>query len=232
MQHLEHPFSNLFLTKEQWKELLAEYLAMSIAFPYLQAGASSKKIFQAINNNEEIDHEFELTSVVASFLVWDEFGGWLSTKNKGNKGLLEILNTKKFHANILRDDLKMIFGSEIKPHFGNHTKNYLIKLYDKLSHQDDLVRLAAMTSFESHAENMITALWQSLYSSLGVEKERLKYFFGHVGGSDPAEAYHVSMTEQLVDLVVKNKKDQYEELFIQNYNLHKGWCSDLTKGVC
>jgi len=225
----EHPFSNLRETKEQLKGLLSEYLAMSMAFPYIQAGACGPFVLDSIKSNRPIRKEYELTSVVGSFLVWDELGGWFNTVQRGARGLSKILDTRAFHANVLGNDLKNIFGEEIKPNFGPQTQKYLISLQEHLSSSDDIQRCAAMVSFELHAERMITELWESVQKICEVEKNKLRYFAAHVGGDDPAEAYHVKMTESLIEMLTLGKSDHFEKTFLDIYQLHINWCQSLVK---
>ncbi len=226
-----HPFSQMNLNIEELKLLLADYLAMSVSFPYLQASACGPMILNAIKTNTLIRREVELTSVVGAFLVWDELGGWFNTSMRGYRGLPKILDTNSFHANILRDDLVTLFGEEIQPHFSSDTREYLLALYHRLSHSNDLIRCAAMTSFELHAERMIHELWNSLYRICGIEKNRLRYFMGHVGGSDPAEAYHVKMTEELIGLITQQNSAQFEQVFIESYQLHVDWCQSIHQSA-
>lgn len=229
-QHFpKHPFQNLSGDLLSLKATMSEYLAMSIAFPYLQAGSCAAPVIKAITQNQPIPVEVQMTSVVGAFLVWDEFGGWFKTSMRGARGLPSILDTSAFHANILQSDLLLMFGEEIKPIFGPSTQTYLLSLYEKLSAPDDLIRCATMTSFETHAERMITELWESLYKAIGIEKNKLRYFMGHVGGDDPAEAYHVQMTQRLIDTLAHNNEREFEQAFIDCYGLHVKWCESIIK---
>src|SRR5262245_53111200 len=97
-----HPFVAT-LTMAQLEAMLPDYLAMSQAFPYLQAAAQRDGIFETIANNGDVTDAFELTSVVGNFLCWDETGGHGVILEEGNSGLPRILATKKqFHSNLLR----------------------------------------------------------------------------------------------------------------------------------
>lgn len=226
-QYPKHPFQQMNVSKAEMRSLLAEYLGMSTAFPYLQAGACGPQILDAIQSNRPIKEDFELTSVIGSFLVWDELGGWYNTVQRGVRGLPHILNTKTFHANILKKDLLNLFGEEVNPAFQGETQKYLFALYQRLASDDSLVRVAAMVSFEQHAERMITELWASVQQAFQVEKNQLRYFAAHVGGSDPAEAYHVKMTESLMEKVVGDRTNEFEELFVDSYGLHINWCEAI-----
>ena len=226
-----HPFHSLRLNKYQLEDIMSEYLAMSSSFPYLQAGSCSKQIIDSITGDRPIRPEVELTSVVGAFLVWDEFGGWLKTVKAGAKGLPGILDTSAFHANVLKSDLSSIFGKEIMPRFGLSTKKYLLDLYRGLSDTDDLRRCAMMTSFEFHAERMIKELWSSLKDSTGCGDEELRYFVGHVGGDDPAEAYHVQMTEKMMATLVGSNVRGFKRAFLECYGLHFNWCHSIVNQV-
>lgn len=226
-----HPFHSLRLNKYQLEAIMAEYLAMSSSFPYLQAGSCSKQIIDSITKDRPIRPEVELTSVVGAFLVWDEFGGWLKTAKTGAKGLPGILDTSSFHSNILKSDLSSIFGKEIVPRFGLSTKRYLLDLYRGLSDIDDLSRCAMMTSFEFHAERMIKELWSSLKDSTGCCDEELRYFVGHVGGNDPAEAYHVKMTQKLITTLVGSNVRAFKRAFLECYSFHFDWCHSIVNQV-
>lgn len=226
-----HPFGNLTLDRHSFKSLLAEYLAMSMAFPYLQAGSCAAQVLKAIKENKPVRRETELTSVVGAFLVWDELGGWFKTSQRGARGLPDILDTRAVHANILRSDLNLLFDEEIEPHFGEHTQKYLLALFERLSDADDLMRCAIMTSFETHAERMITELWHSLHTAFGIEKKKMRYFMGHVGGPDPAEAYHVKMTESLINLIAKHQEERFIQLFVNCYDLHISWCQSICRPI-
>lgn len=54
------------------------------------------------------------------------------------------------------------------------------------------------------------------------------YFRTHVGGSDPAEPYHIEMTERLVgDVVSHEYRDNFINEFINGYALNYNWCNSI-----
>ena len=226
-----HPFE--FIEHQYEENLFRNYLAMSQAFPYLQSG-SQKKVFDYYMHDElGIPKEVEITSVVGNFLSWDETGGLYITLRKKMSGISNILNTEKnFHFNHLKKDMLMLFDKPVTPHYTPITKKYLDLLYSGLSDVNHVTRCAAMVSFESHANQMISALWGSVAKlHPTIEKESLQYFYEHVGGDDPAEAYHVKMTEEMVDLIVntEEKRDKFDLEFKRYYQINIDWCENITK---
>ncbi|RAK66395.1 iron-containing redox enzyme family protein [Phenylobacterium kunshanense] len=223
-----HPFEN-GLTRANAEQVLRHYLAMSISFPFLQAGAIADTFQYLVDAQGDIDAEAEATAVVGAFLVWDEFGGHACLMQEGMPGLPNILRTSAFHANLLRRDLHTIFGREITPEFGEPTASYLRALRVGLSNADPLRRVAHMAAFEKHANQMINALWNGLESGMGCKKESLAYFQTHVGGDDPAEAYHVMMTERLLsNTVCAAEAPGFLKWFEDAYALNWEWCENLT----
>lgn len=223
-----HPFSH-GITIENVESVLAQYFAMSQAFPYLQAGAQKNMIIQAIENNSDIEKEFELTSVVGNFLCWDETGGHAVVRRFGNSGLPEILNTSKFfHSNMLRDDIKNLLGKSVSPKYSNAVSKYLKELLIGLESFDHITRCAYMVSFENHAGIMIDALWDSLSNLFKVDKNELLYFKIHVGGEDPAEPYHIQMTERMVTEIVNLRDvDLFIDKFNEGYLLNFNFCKSI-----
>lgn len=231
LTYSQHPF-NAIPQNADYKSILADYLAMSQAFPYLQAGSQKEIVFHHINNNSDIPEDVELTTVVGNFLCWDETGGLYVTLARGLKALPRILETRRFHANLLKKDCGTIFGEEIKPSYSPTTSTYLKKLYDGLSSLCPVTRVAYMVSFENHANTMIDALWSAIVQKFDVEKATLSYFHTHVGGDDPAEAYHVAMTQDLIKKVIKKEdEERFEALLIEAYGLHHQWCADIVKNA-
>ncbi|EKD91591.1 MAG: hypothetical protein ACD_29C00478G0006 [uncultured bacterium] len=237
MEHLEaiidrdypvHPFYEI-PDNADFSRILANFLALSQAFPYLQSASQHKLIFDSIEHNKDVPEHVELTSVVGNFLCWDEMGGFYLMLASGLKGLPRILETRRFHANLLKKDLKAIFNDEIKPEYSDVTRDYLKRLHDGLSNLDPVLRVAQMVAFETHANRMISALWDSLAKNYPVEKNKLSYFYTHVGGEDPAEVYHVEMTSKLVEkLVPEDRQTEFEEAFKKAYAINYDWCKSLT----
>lgn len=226
-----HPFDRI--ASHKIRSTMEQYFAMSQAFPYLQSGSQKDIFFHYLNNNIQVDSELELTTVVGNFLSWDETGGLYVTLRKKMRGISDILNTDdNFHANLLKKDLSAIFGCQVSPDYSDMTKEYLINLYKSLSSIDHIERCASMVAFEVHAERMINSLWTSLDKIFDhFDKDDLTYFKSHVGGDDPAEAYHVKMTEELIERIANTdeKRSKFIDKFLQSYDLNSGWCAAISK---
>lgn len=222
----KHPFVHM-VRRNNVRQVAGEYLAMSEAFPYLQAGSQKELIFDKMAKNQPVDKAIEVTSVVGNFLTWDETGGHYLVQEYGNDGLTKMLDTNKyFHANLLRKDWMKLFGEDVPPNYSETTKRYLEDLYDGLSSIDEVERCAAMIAFESHAELMITSLWNSLSNIFpDIPQNDLFYFYVHVGGDDPAEEYHVMMTNQMLEeLVPEEQIDLFMMYFTKYYQSNIEWC--------
>jgi hypothetical protein len=223
-----HPFEQ-GTEASNFEALMGNYLAMSQAFPYLQAGSQKDMIFHVMDNNMDVPLDVEITSVVGNFLSWDETGGNYILRVKGIEALPQILNTHKhFHSAMLKHDIEYIFQKEIPPMYSDITRTYLKSLYAGLASLDPVVRCAYMVSFEAHAERMITNLWNLLENRFEVDKEKLSYFRAHVGGDDPAEVYHVATTQGMVERIVPaDQFDRFLGEFKKSYNLHVTWCAAI-----
>ena len=85
-----------------------------------------------------------------------------------------------------------------------------------------------MVAFENHAGIMIDSFWHSLSNLYNINKDSLIYFKVHVGGSDPAEPYHIEMTERMVSKIVQDKKrNEFINEFINAYALNYNWCDSI-----
>ena len=87
-----HPFRHR-VTRDNFERVIAEYLAMSIAFPFIQAGAMHATYEAALRapgnaGRGETDKNAEITGAVGAYLVWDEVGGHKLILEEGNQGLL------------------------------------------------------------------------------------------------------------------------------------------------
>jgi hypothetical protein len=165
--------------------------------------------------------------------VWDEVGGHKLTLEKGNEGLLQLPAThRNYHAHWLRDDIRSILGRYIQPRRSAATTRYLDELLDGLSDARGNRNVAYMIGFECHAQEMITALWDAVCASFDLpHDERLVYFWGHVGGDEPAEAVHVEMTRMMVaELVPPEKRENFIELCLEGYALNYNWCREIAAG--
>jgi hypothetical protein len=225
-----HPFQGP-LGRDLLQSLLPEYLAMSQAFPYLQAASQRDGIFEAMALNQDLPEDFELTSAVGNFLCWDETGGHHAVLGKGNAGLPEILETgRNFHSNLLRRDAARILGRPVRPNYSPVTRRYLQALYRGLASPDAVRRCAQMFAFETHAAEMIQALWGSVAEATGLAREELTYFQVHAGGDYPAEAYHGEMTRRMVDRVVPpRERARFVDEYLTAYGLNVAWCRGLVE---
>jgi hypothetical protein len=223
-----HPFST-DISLDNMVDVMGNYLAMSQAFPYLQAGSQKELIFDCIKNGSGVDVQMEVTSVVGNFLCWDETGGHYVLLKDGMPGLPDILNTGKyFHANLLKKDIHKLFGRDVVPIYSLVTQEYLYSLYQGLSSLSPVIRCASMVAFESHASQMISALWNKISILVDLEQDNLIYFKTHVGGDDPAEAYHVKMTSKMIDkIIMLDQVPFFIEEFDKAYKLSYSWCRNL-----
>ena len=78
-----HPFRNA-VNKDNFERVIAEYLAMSIAFPFIQAGAIHETYKAALRAGGDTDKNAEITGAIGAYLVWDEVGGHKLTLERGN----------------------------------------------------------------------------------------------------------------------------------------------------
>lgn len=226
----EHPFGHI--DQPDIEDMMANYLAMSQAFPYLQAGSQKDLFYGYLASGKPIDRDLEVTTIVGNFLSWDETGGLHALLRKKMAGVSDILNTDvNFHSNILQRDLDTIFGHSVIPKYSENTRLYLEELLENLSSADAVERCATMVSFEIHANQMITSLWGTLITTFpDFSKSDLRYFFMHVGGDDPAEKYHVEMTEKMISIIVDTEEKQRKFInhFEKMYRLHINWCAAIA----
>lgn len=225
-----HPFRN-GVNKDNFETIIADYLAMSIAFPFIQAGAIHETYKAALRAAGDTDKNTEITGAIGTYLVWDEMGGHKLTLEKGNIGLLQLPATRRnFHAHWLRNDIRTILGKDVPPRRSAATAHYLDALLGGLSDARQNRNVAYMIGFECHAEAMISALWDAICLSFNLpHDEQLVYFWGHVGGHSPAEAVHVEMTRMMVaELVPPEQEEEFIKLCVEAYALNFHWCEALT----
>ncbi|AJY23656.1 hypothetical protein CH72_5082 [Burkholderia ambifaria AMMD] len=225
----DHPFRHVS-SRAALEKIFPHYLAMSQAFPYLQAGAQANAVLEAIKSNRPMTRDVEITSVVGNFLCWDETGGAYVIERYGKQGLHSILDTGKwFHASLLKNDIETLTGHVATPDFSAPTGPYLTKLLAGLGAPSALERCANMVAFELHANSMIDALWESTSRCYGVDRQGLVYFQCHVGGDDPAEAYHVEMTRRMIQLIVGDEDiPRFAERVAQAVSDNISWCAALV----
>jgi hypothetical protein len=224
-----HPYRD-GVTRENFAEVMANYAAMSQAFPYLQAGASYRVYAFYERHGMPVARNGETTAVVGAFLTWDEFAGHGRILAKGSAGLCDVLDTSEFHANLLLTDLARLTDTNIQPRAGDVTKRYLQELLYGLSSIDPTTRVAHMVGFERHANNMIAAVWARLSELFDCDPDSLKYFRTHVGGDDPAEAYHVELTSRMVaSTIPADEEGRFADEVVSAYRLSYEWSRQLTQ---
>jgi hypothetical protein len=227
-----HPFSSQ-VTNGNVSTVMAHYLAMSEAFPFLQAGAYRDLILASIFTNKGITKADEETFVVGAFLSFDETGGNYLLRTKGIAALPRLLDTgQQFHAALLKQDMRTIFGREIKPDYRGITALYLTQLMNDLGAGDPIQRCAAMVAFELHAGQMIEALWKALQTTFPtIDRDALEYFRLHVGGDDPQEEYHKQLTKRLSQsLVPQQNTQEFLRQFEVFYQRNIQWCAQISGG--
>ena len=226
-----HPFTT-GISGKNLRDVLEQYVVMSTEFPFIQARAIGNAYFHRNDPEAYVPLPVQLTSVVGSFLVFDEFGAHAKVREGGNAALPQILNTQGFHSNLLRADCSAILGEEIGCNASAVTRAYLDQLAADLGATDHIIRIAAMIAFEQHAGSMIDALWQSVAVFYNGNRSNLGYFHTHVGGDDPAEAYHQQMTARLIELCVPaGREEQFLDAFRQCYALNWNWCEEIKGGL-
>ncbi len=225
-----HPFKKI-IYRNTISALLPHFLAMSTAFPYIQAGSQLPLILDLMERDQDVSHAHEILAVVGSFLCWDETGGGHVLECFGKAGLSKILQTKKWsHTNILKQDVNLITGLHIKPDFSEPTYSYLKLLIQGFSDLNPVIRCAHMVAFECHADVIIQNLWQVICDNFDVNPDKLTYFKIHVGSDDPAEAYHVAMTKEMIKHIVSPND---EILFLttakESIKIHLDWAEKLAE---
>jgi hypothetical protein len=144
----------------------------------------------------------------------------------GLAGLPQILNTRQnFHSALLREGIRAILGRSLKSSFSPVTREYLMRLYGGLASLSTVKRVAYLVSFEAHAERMINALWERIVETFPVEKDKPVYFRIHVGGDDPAEAYHVAMTGSMITRTIRQDQiGQFRADLLEANRINVDWC--------
>ena len=106
----DHPFRG-GVNRNNFETVSADYLAMSIAFPFIQAGAMHETYKAALRAGDDTDKNAEITGAVGAYLVWDEVGGHKLTLENGNEGLLQLPATRRnYHAHWLRQDIRTVLA--------------------------------------------------------------------------------------------------------------------------
>jgi len=224
-----HPFDS-GISIDNFEKIMSAYLAMSISFPYIQAGAIYNNYKLTIDSNNDTNKNVEITGAIGSFLVFDEFGCYDQTQKFGNEGLRNLTKVgNNFHSNLLRRDIETLLGKRLVPVWDNATNAYLSELLSGLSNQKFNQNVAYMIAFENHANRMIMSLWNSIHEVFNFPKDSsLDYFYGHVGGESPAEAFHVEMTQRMIeDLISKVDENQFISSCLKAYSANISWCEHI-----
>lgn len=224
-----HPFED-GIDKNNFEHVISEFLALSVAFPYIQAGAIYANYSKQIKTNKDVNKNVEVTSVIGSFLIWDEFGGYRLSQEYGNEGLCHLIKVNEiFHSNILRHDIEILLGKRVSPKWGITTNEYLNDLLDGLSDSRNNRNVAYMIAFEKHAQIIIQSIWNAISRVFGTPQDsQLQYFYEHVGGESPAEVYHIEMTQKMISLLVpRNEQEQFLAMCVDAFEVSIRWCESL-----
>lgn len=225
-----HPFE-AGITEKNVEAVLAQYLGLCLCAPYIIGGSNKDLFMNCVFSGRPIDKKIEITTAISSFLALDETGSYVKLIAGGHEALPEILDTSNYHSNILRRDLKFLFDKEVKPVQTDKHKYYFVQLSDGLASLDDLQRCACLVALEVHSEIMILTLWDSIMKVFpSAEKNKLEYFYLHVGGDNPAEKYHVAMTEKMIsEIVSPENMPIFINYFKKYYEANIGLCKDILK---
>jgi hypothetical protein len=225
-----HPFET-GITGVNLVAVMNEFTAMSIAFPYIQAGAVYEGYRHSIESLGYPDLNAKITAAVGAFLTWDEFGGkelFLTPNPKGDQRLLDF--DTHFHSTILIRDIERLIDAKMPPAVpGKATRVYLERLRENLSHSRHNHNVAHMVGFERHAMAMIKALLAGVKGVFGAAAEGLAYFEAHIGSISEGEAVHVRLTESMISrLVPKDETDLFLDACAEAYAFNIQWCQDVV----
>ena len=211
--------------------VMNEYVAMSVAFPYIQAGAVYENYRRCVVAHGIPDDNAKITAAVGTFLAWDEFGGHHLVLKRGANGLSKLIDVDShFHSALLLRDLEELLAAKpptAQP--GPITRTYLDRLHEGLSTSSENRNVAHMVAFERHAMAMIKALWTGLKRVFGISAmDGLEYFEAHIGASTDGEAAHMRITESMIArLVPKGATNAFLEACIEAYAFNLRWCHDV-----
>ena len=226
-----HPFTNI-LEIETFVELIGQYAAMSVAFPYIQSGAIYQGYRRYLDRTAKRDN-IAVSAAVGAFLAWDEFGGHELILRHGAEGLLDLIDVDaNFHSALLIDDVRQLIGAAFSdPSPSERTATYLDQLYEGLSDPADNRNIAHMIAFERHAFAMITGLFASIERLFGPgPAAKLRYFQAHIGSDSCGEAIHVAMTGRMIErLVGRDEEAAFVEACLSAYALNHDWCASLAR---
>jgi hypothetical protein len=226
----DHPFGS-GVDRESFGELMGQYAAMSIAFPYIQSGA----IYQAYRGGlgqPARKNNIQISAAVGAFLTWDEFGGHELIMRHGSNGLLSLTEVNRnFHSAMLITDVRKLIGAAFAEALPNRrTADYLDRLFDGLSDPARNRNIAHMLAFERHAFAMITALYETIQLLFGSDASRgLDYFQAHIGSDSSGEAVHVAMTGKMIEKLIRpDEEADFLEECVSAYAMNHEWCASLV----
>jgi hypothetical protein len=225
-----HPFQT-GLHLANLAAVMNEYVAMSVAFPYIQAGAVYENYRRRVASRCAPDDNVKITAAVGTFLAWDEFGGHHLILKCGANGLSKLIDVDNhFHSALLVRDVEELLQTRlptVRP--GPITRAYLDRLHEGLSTSSKNRNVANMVAFERHAMAMIKALWIGMKGVFGRSAMiGLEYFEAHIGASLDGEAAHMRITESMIEhLVPKKESNAFLEACIDAYAFNVQWCHDV-----
>ncbi|WP_327591679.1 hypothetical protein [Streptomyces chartreusis] len=225
--HPVHPFE-LALPPERLEPILAEYLAVTTALPYIRAGAVGLIAFDRMATGDEFEPSDDLTFAMTMMAAWHEIGGTRLVLECGTRGLPLILDTgEHFDSSLLRLDVSRLLGKDVQASFSPVTRRYLFRLHAGFADLDIIGRAAFLVSQHTHATRMLTALIARIRDAYGVSAGQLAYFNLHV--DDPT---HASRTETLLGMIPRAVPPSHADDFYQRYEaaytLHTWWCESIT----
>lgn len=226
-----HPFER-GLNAANFAAVMNEFVAMSTAFPYIQAGAVYESYRRSMAAHGIPNANTKITAAVSAFLIWDEFGGnHLGVKSSANGVSRMIEVDSYFHSALLIRDVETLLGAPLPAAVpGPSTQAYLERLLENLAGPSGNRNVAHMVAFERHAMAMINALRAGMTGVFGANAmEGLAYFDAHIGSSCVGEAIHVGLTESMISrLVTKDETARFLDTCVDAYAFNVRWCQDVV----
>lgn len=225
-----HPFDR-DISRDEFETMIPDYVAMSTAFPFIQAGALCACFESYQSRGIGVDERLAVSTAVAAYVVWDEFGAIGGNTVDGLAGIKILPNfDRKFHFALLTRDLERLLGRALGPCLpGTATAAYLAALKAGLSDPVDNQCIVHMLAFERHAMAMISSLDRMVKRIFGPEQARgLEYFDTHVGSDSEGEAIHVAMTGGMINRLVEPEQvERFLDRCVEAYALSYNWCEQL-----
>lgn len=225
-----HPFDS-DISRENFEAMIPQYVAMSTAFPYIQAGAMCACYESNLRRGIGIDDRLAVSTAVAAYVVWDEFGS-IGSSSSDVMAEINILPDfdRKFHFALLTRDIEGLLGQKLGPCLPDTaTTAYLAELKAGLSDPIDNECIIHMLAFERHAMAMISSLDRAVKRLFGTDQcYDLGYFDAHVGSVEAGEAIHVAMTGGMVArLIAPHEIERFLTRCADAYALNFNWCRHL-----